>query len=68
MSKNIDRDEMPIGLTMSLSQDMDAMNHYALLEKIQQKELVNYIQDSQTGEEAKSRIEQVVNRLHDNFI
>lgn len=65
---NINRNDMPIGFTMSLSQDMDAMSRFASLEKAQQKELVTYIQDSQTGPEAKERITQVMNRLHDNLL
>ena len=58
------RGNLPVGFTMSLAQDMEAMTNFATLPDQKKEELVNYIESSTTGEEAKSRIVEVVSNLH----
>lgn len=61
----MDRDEMPIGFTMSLSMDLEALDHYAKLSREKQDEIINYVSTPGRGNEAKRRIEDVVQKLHD---
>lgn len=56
--------DMPLGLTMSLAEDLEAMQTFGNLSPEGQAQIVNYIQGSTTGDEAKIRIENVVEKLH----
>ncbi|MCI1964599.1 MAG: YdeI/OmpD-associated family protein [Oscillospiraceae bacterium] len=58
-----DANEMPIGLLMSLAQHQSAMKNFALLDDKGQKSVIQYIENSTTGAEAKSRIQNAVNNL-----
>lgn len=57
---------IPVGFAMSLSQHEDALKYYGSLDKMQQEQIKNYIQNSTTGDEAKQRIENSVNGLSNN--
>ena len=57
-------EEMPLGLTMSLAEDLDAMKFFVNLSSGEQRQLIRYIQASTTGEMAKRRIEEVVDMCH----
>ncbi|WP_411678443.1 YdeI/OmpD-associated family protein [Caproicibacter sp.] len=61
--KNPDATDMPIGLMMSLAQHTNAMKTFGRLDDEQQKSVIRYVEDSTTGEEAKSRIQNAVQNL-----
>lgn len=56
--------QLPVGLGMRLALDMQAMTNFANLPEDKKQQLVNYIEGSTTGEEAKSRVTEVVSNLH----
>lgn len=58
---------MPIGFTMLLAQDREAMNQFAALNKSQQDSLLDYIREA-PGDMAKERIEDVIHKLHNQMI
>ncbi|MGL4343577.1 MAG: YdeI/OmpD-associated family protein, partial [Cellulosilyticaceae bacterium] len=59
-------DGLPLGLTMSLAEDMEAMEYFAALPKTEQERLIEYIKGSQTGDEARKRIDEVVELCHNH--
>ncbi|QAT49567.1 hypothetical protein EQM14_07125 [Caproiciproducens sp. NJN-50] len=63
MGENKTGADMPIGLMMSLARHQNAMKNFALLGDEGQKSVIQYVQDSVTGEEAKSRIQNAVRNL-----
>ena len=65
--ERMDAVDMPLGLTMSLAEDLDAMQTFSNLSPEGQAQIVTYIQGSVSGEDAKERIERVVNELHDGL-
>lgn len=60
-----DAGNMPIGLMMSLAQHENAMKNFGRLDDVRQKSVIRYVEDSTTGEEAKSRIQKAVQNLED---
>lgn len=56
--------QIPVGLGMRLALDTEAMTNFANLPESRKKELVNYIQSSTSGQDAKNRVTEVVNSLH----
>lgn len=56
--------QLPVGLGMKLALDMDAMTNFVNLPDNNKKQLVDYIEGSVTGEEAKNRVTEVVRNLH----
>ncbi|HBI74162.1 MAG TPA: hypothetical protein DDY59_13415, partial [Lachnospiraceae bacterium] len=56
--------QLPVGLGMRLALDMEAMTNFSNLSDNRKEELVNYIQGSTSGEDAKNRVTEVVNGLH----
>jgi uncharacterized protein YdeI (YjbR/CyaY-like superfamily) len=58
------KSDMPIGLGMRLALEMKAMNNFANLSDQKKRELINYIEGAQTGEDAKNRVTEVVSNLH----
>lgn len=63
-----ERGVLPVGFSMTLSQDVRAMTNFATLPDSQKEQLVEYIESSNTGYEAKSRIVEVVNNLHNDRV
>lgn len=59
------KSQLPIGLGMRLALDMKAMTNFANLPDEKKKELINYIESSTTGDEAKNRVSEVISSLHD---
>ena len=57
--------QLPVGLGMRLALDMDAMKNFVNLSDQGKKELVDYIEGSTTGDEAKNRVTEVVRNLHE---
>lgn len=55
--------QIPLGLGMALSQHSGALNRYAALGAEKQREIISFIQSSQSGEQAKERINQTVDSL-----
>lgn len=58
--------ELPIGFAMSLALNEFAMEYYASLDDMNKEKITKYIQNSSTGSEAKSRINQVIKDLEKN--
>lgn len=56
--------QLPVGLGMRLALDMDAMKNFVNLPDTSKKQLVDYIEGSTTGDEAKNRVTEVVRNLH----
>jgi len=56
--------QLPVGLGMRLSLDMEAMTHFVNLPDNNKKQLVDYIEGSTSGVEAKNRVTEVVRNLH----
>lgn len=56
-------EDLPLGLMMQLGQDLGAMETFAGLDEGQKAQMIDYIRDSQSGSEAKERIEQVMDSL-----
>lgn len=61
--KKRDAGEMPIGLMLSLGMHQSAMKNFALLDDEKQNAVIRYVEDSQTGDEAKNRINTAVDNL-----
>ena len=55
--------DVPLGLGMNLAQDAEAMDRYSGLTQAQRDQIVDYVQKSTTGEDAKIRIHTVVQGL-----
>lgn len=62
----LERNEMPIGFTMLLAQDREAMNQFALLDNGRQEELLNYIREA-PEDKTRQRIEDIIHRLHNQM-
>ena len=56
--------QLPEGLGFRLALDMEAMTNFVKLPQDRKDQLVNYIQGSSTGDEAKNRVTEVVSNLH----
>lgn len=55
--------DMPIGLLMELAMHRDASNSFSLLDDEQQRAIIRFVEDAVTGEDAKHRIDETVDRL-----
>ena len=59
--------DLPMGFTMALLQESRAMDYFESLDAGERERIVNYIKtDNHTGEEAKTRIGNVVDSLSSN--
>jgi hypothetical protein len=56
--------QLPEGLGFRLALDMEAMTNFVNLPKDKKDQLVNYIQSSTSGADAKNRVSEVVSNLH----
>lgn len=66
MSQFDNPEELPLGLVMQLGQDLDAMSSFSNLGEADKMQMVQYIKSASTGDEAKVRIEEVLNKLHNH--
>lgn len=66
MSQFDEAEDLPLGLMMQLGQDMDAMNYFAALSDEEKEYLVSYIRGAESGPDARARVEQVMNQLHNH--
>lgn len=55
---------LPVGLGMRLALDMQAMTNFVNLPDERKQQLVDYIEGSTTGDDAKTRVTEVVSNLH----
>lgn len=60
--------ELPIGFTLSLAMDTEAMECYSDLPKEKQEEIIHYVSQPGEGQEAKYRIDDMVHQLHNHMI
>lgn len=60
--------EMPVGFAMSLSMNQKAMQYYSGLSLEKQNDIVKYVQNNQTGIEAKSKVENAIRGLENSNI
>ena len=56
--------EMPLGLMQAIAHDTRAMNGFFSLDTSQKNRIIRYVEASHTGDEAKSRIEEIQGMLH----
>lgn len=56
-------EDLPLGLMMQLGQDLSAMNAFSSLSDGEKAQMIDYIKSATTGDDAKARIEQVMNAL-----
>ena len=63
MNKENNQKEMPIGLAMSLALNEFAMEYYAGLDDEIHDQITKYVQNSNSGKEAKEKINTVVRSL-----
>lgn len=56
--------ELPEGLGFRLALDMKAMTNYVNSSDENKKQMVNYIKGSSSGVDARNRVTEVVNNLH----
>ncbi len=65
MGKNPNKNvsDIPLGLGMALSQDVDALSFFGSLAPAQKNGVIQYVQSGQSGQEAKERITNAVSQL-----
>lgn len=56
--------DMPIGFGMELYQNSAALHCFAALSQSERNDIITYIESSETGEEAKTRINTAVQNLN----
>lgn len=56
--------QLPEGLGFRLALDMEAMKNFVNLPEDNKKQMVDYIQGSTTGDDARNRVTEVVSNLH----
>jgi len=61
--RNPNGPDLPLGFGMGLAQNPDAMETYASLTNAEKTSVIRYVQSGQTGDEAKSKIAEAVQRL-----
>ena len=61
--KKRNAEEMPIGLMMTLAMHPDAMRNFSTLPDEKQSSVIRYVEDANSGEEAKNRISSAVDEL-----
>lgn len=62
---NPDGPDLPLGLGMQLAQDPKALDTFGRLTNEQKSVLIGYIQGAATGDDAKRRLAEALNMLHD---
>ena len=65
-STNPNVPDMPLGFGMALFQDSKARNNYENLSDENKTNVIKYIQDSKSGNEAKNRIKTTILNLSEN--
>lgn len=55
--------DMPLGLAMKFGMFPEAMNTFSNLPSEDQNKIINYVQNSKTGDETHARIDEVMQKL-----
>jgi len=63
---NPDGPDLPLGFGMQLAQEPKALQAYGNLSNSEKETVINYIQSSTSGDDAKNRIMESISRLKDN--
>lgn len=58
--------EMPIGFSMKLAMNYDALSRFGTLSSEQKDRIISYIKDAKTGDEAEMRTDEMINSLNDS--
>jgi len=58
--------DIPLGFLFSISQNNKAMNFYSSLLEHQKESISKYLQNCSSGEEAKEKLNTVINNLENN--
>ena len=56
--------DIPLGFGMALAKNEKAFENYGKLPQEQKDEIISYIKSASTGEQAKQRIYETVNKLN----
>lgn len=67
MGHNPHGPDVPMGMGMRLMQDPQAREAFGRLTRAKQTDLIGYVQGGSTGDEARQRLEDAVDRLHEDF-
>ena len=68
MGNNPDGPDLPVGFSMQIAQEPQAVAAYGRLSKEQQASVIRFMQSCQNGEDAETRVNQVVQQLKDGNI
>lgn len=60
--------ELPIGFTLSLAMDAEAMKCYSSLSETKQQQIADYLSEPLSGNANKERIDQMVEKLHNHKV
>lgn len=60
--------ELPIGFSLSLSMDAEAMKHFSSLSESEQQRIVSYVSEPLSGDANKERIDDMVKQLHEHSV
>ena len=67
MGRNPHGPDLPLGMGMRLMQDPQAREAFGRLTRAKQTDLIDYVQGGSTGDEAKTRMEEAIDRLRGEF-
>ena len=57
---------MPVGFSMKLAMNYDALSKFGTLSSEQKEKIIDYIKDARTGDEAQMRTDEMINSLNDS--
>ena len=57
--------DMPIGFSMKLAMNYDALTKFGTLSSEQKDRIIDYIKDAKTGDEAEMRTDEMIVSLND---
>ena len=58
--------DMPIGFSMKLAMNYDALTKFGTLSSEQKDRIIDYIKDAKTGDEAEMRTDEMIVSLNDS--
>ena len=58
--------EMPVGFSMKLAMNYDALSKFGTLSSEQKEKIIDYIKDARTGDEAQMRTDEMIDSLNDS--
>ncbi|MCC8022896.1 MAG: hypothetical protein LIO46_03835 [Clostridiales bacterium] len=60
--------DLPLGLGLNLAQDPDAMDAFGKLNQKQKENVIHYVHNSTSGDDAAHRINETIQHLHQHDI